>query len=89
MRAYIIRRLLLTIPTVFFVTLIVFLMIRLIPGNMVNIILSQFTQATELDRQNIIHQLGFDVPVMTQYYAGLVILFLHGNLGNSLWRKSR
>jgi peptide/nickel transport system permease protein len=87
MRAYIIRRLLLMIPTVILVTLIVFLMIRLIPGSLVNIILSQFTQATELDRQNIIHQLGFDVPVMTQYLRWMGNIFLHGNLGSSLWTK--
>ena len=42
MRIYIIRRLLLMIPTIFFVSLIVFMLIRIIPGNVVDIMISQF-----------------------------------------------
>ena len=37
MRAYLIRRLLLIIPTVFIVSIIVFMVIRLIPGSIVDI----------------------------------------------------
>ena len=41
MQAYIIRRLLLTIPTLWIVTLIVFFVLRFIPGDAVDIIVSQ------------------------------------------------
>ena len=41
MRKYIVRRLLLTIPTIFLVTVIVFLSIRLIPGDVIDFMQSR------------------------------------------------
>ena len=41
-RTYMIRRLLLMIPTVFVVTFIVFVLMRLVPGDVVDIMVSQF-----------------------------------------------
>jgi len=34
---------------------------------------------------SIKHELGLDVPIYIQYWRWLGNLFLHGNLGNSLW----
>jgi peptide/nickel transport system permease protein len=85
MQAYIIRRLILVIPTVFFVSLIVFIVIRLIPGDVIDIMEAQYGQSVGLDRPAIEHLLGYDVPVWQQYgnWAGRIIL--HGDMGNSLW----
>ena len=41
MRAYVIRRLLLTIPTLFIVSIIVFMLIRIIPGDIVDAMVAQ------------------------------------------------
>jgi len=84
MRAYIIRRLLLVIPTLLLVTLIVFFSIRLIPGDAVDLIVEEQTYITEMTVEAIRHELGLDVPIHTQYgrwIAGVV----RGDFGKSLW----
>jgi peptide/nickel transport system permease protein len=62
-------------------------MIRLIPGNIIDLMMSDQGVVSQADRANIEHSLGLDKPVLTQYgiWLGNVI---HGNLGNSLWDKS-
>ena len=85
MRAYIIRRLLLVIPTVLLVSLLVFFMIRLIPGSIVDTMVSFNQYATEKDKQAIEHALGFDVPIIVQYGRWMGRIILHGDLGKSLW----
>ena len=89
MRAYIIRRLLLVIPTVFFVSLIIFTIIRLIPGTILDVMESQYGAGygmTQVDRQVIVHRLGLDVPVYVQYGRWVGDIVLHGDLGDSLWK---
>ena len=98
MLTYIARRLLLTIPTVFIVTVIVFVMIRLVPGDAVDAMalrLSQQGMEIDLVREEIEAMLGLDVPVLTQYGRWIGILpnkdgvidgLLQGNLGGSYWR---
>jgi len=101
MRAYIIRRLLLMIPTVFIVSLIVFFMIRLIPGTIVDAMVAQQHRmgggAVALDRAVIEHELGLDVPILTQYGRWIGFLpqddgsfsgIFQGDLGTSLWRDT-
>ena len=85
MRSYIIRRLILIIPTVFFVTLIIFVVIRLIPGDVIDIMEAQYGQSVGLDRAAIEHMLGYDVPIWTQYGLWIGRIVVHGDLGNSLW----
>jgi len=85
MRAYIIRRLLLIIPTVFIVSLIVFMVIRIIPGSIVDIMVSQYQYLTKMDKQAIEHALGMDVPLIIQYGRWMGNILLHGDLGRSLW----
>ena len=88
MTNYIIRRLLLLIPTVFAVSLIVFIIIRLIPGNVIDIMAANAGlqgDFTQLDRQKIEHLLGYDVPYVEQYARWMGKIILHGDLGNSLW----
>lgn len=87
MRAYIIRRLLLIIPTLFLATLIVFFMIRLIPGNVIDLMVSEQQSVTGMDRQAIEHELGLDVPIYEQYGRWIGNIFMHGSLGLSLWKK--
>jgi len=87
MRAYIIRRLLLILPTLLIVSIIVFLSIRLIPGDIVDMMVSQMgfgSGGVFLDREAIEHTLGLDVPLHIQYGRWIGDIFLHGGLGESL-----
>ncbi|MEE8244917.1 MAG: ABC transporter permease, partial [Pseudomonadales bacterium] len=60
MRAYIIRRLIALIPTLIFASLIVFVLMRLIPGDVIDIMLAQNDIATSHDRAAIEAALGLD-----------------------------
>ena len=87
MRAYIIRRLLLIIPTLFILTILVFLSVRFIPGDVVDVIQNRMqTLALNMviDREDVERMLGLDVPVHVQYGRWLRDIFLHGTLGESL-----
>ena len=77
MRAYIIRRLLLIIPTVFILTILVFLSVLFIPGDVVDAMLGKMASmgfATGLDREALIRMLGLDVPVHVQYGRWIGVL---------------
>ena len=69
MYRYLIRRLLLTIVTLFLVSVIVFLMIRLIPGDIVDSIISEQARrgVSGIDREVLAHTFGLDVPIYVQY----------------------
>ena len=100
MRAYIIRRLLLIIPTLFILTILVFLAVRFIPGDVVDLIISfmWWDGQAEIDREAVERMLGLDVPVYVQYVRWIGVLptpdwltgesryngILQGTLGESL-----
>jgi len=85
MRGYIIRRILLIIPTLFIVTVLVFLSVRFIPGDVIDVIQSQLDYLNaQLDREAIEEMLGLDVPVYVQYGRWIGGILLHGTLGTPL-----
>lgn len=86
MRAYIIRRLLLLIPTLLIVTIIVFCAVRFVPGSVIELMASQIGETENIEEaiQTIKHNLGLDVPIYIQYGRWLGGI-LTGNLGKSLW----
>jgi peptide/nickel transport system permease protein len=83
MRGYIIRRLLLLIPTLFFFSTIVFFAVRFLPGDIVSIMLSKYRTAG-LDREQIARQLGVDVPIHVQYARWMGGILLRADFGRSL-----
>ena len=87
MQAYIVRRLLALLPTLFFASLIVFISMRLIPGDVIDLMLAQNDIATSQDRARIEAALGLDQPLVVQYlnWVGGV---LRGDLGRSLWQNT-
>jgi peptide/nickel transport system permease protein len=93
MRAYIIRRLLFIIPTVFMVTVLVFLTTRFIPGDVIDMMVSEMSSvaeaqtAAEIDVELIRHRLGLDVPIHVQYVRWAGRILTRGDLGNSLWTQ--
>jgi len=88
MRAYAIRRILLGIPTLIIVTILVFLAVRLIPGNVIELMVAEMAQESgmgeELTVDYLRAQLGLDEPVYTQYFKFVGNLF-RGDFGQSLW----
>ena len=87
MKAYSIRRLLLIIPTLWLLTLIVFFMVRFIPGDVIDIMVDkmELDAGGTVDREAIERKLGLDLPVYVQYGRWVGDFFLHGTLGESLW----
>jgi peptide/nickel transport system permease protein len=86
MLQYVIRRILGMIPTFLMLLFVVVAMIRLIPGNAVDLMITSQSGARDLSRLAVEQRLGIDRPVTIQYltYAAGV---LHGDLGRSLWTQ--
>ncbi len=83
MRAYVIRRLLLVIPTLFILSILVFLSARFIPGDVIDQMVATDNALFGLDREALLHELGLDVPVHVQYGRWLEGIILRGTLGDS------
>ena len=85
MRAYVIRRLLLIIPTLLILSVIVFLLVRFIPGDVIDVMQEEFTfTAGEIDREGLERALGLDQPIPVQYGRWIGDIVLHGDLSKSL-----
>ncbi|MFN3285433.1 MAG: ABC transporter permease [bacterium] len=81
MGAYILRRLALAVPTLVGVTVVVFALIRLVPGDPARLVLG--LQASEEEVQRLRVQLGLDQPLPVQY-ARFLGRLLQGDLGRSV-----
>ena len=89
MRDFLIRRLLALIPTLFFATIIVFFAIRITPGSIIDLMVTQHDiSAGGTSRDQIKHSLGLDVPIYIQYGKWVKNIVLHGDLGRSLWKET-
>lgn len=80
MLKYIAKRLLAMIPVILGVTLIVYLIMSLAPGDPARTILGE--QATEEQVQELRTEMGLDQPIIVQYFRYIWNL-LHGDLGRS------
>jgi peptide/nickel transport system permease protein len=81
MKEYIIRRLVLLVPTVLGVSILVFLMMHFIPGDPVSLLLGDYY--TEATAKAIRAQYGLDKPLYIQYVLWLSRLFV-GDWGQSI-----
>jgi peptide/nickel transport system permease protein len=89
MQGYIVRRILALIPTLIFASFIVFLTVRMIPGNIIDLMLSQNdVSATKQTRADLEMALGLDQPIYVQYFRWIGALLFQGSLGNSLWTST-
>lgn len=88
MRAYLLRRLLVLVPTLLIASVIVFVTVRLIPGDVLDLMLSQNDlSADKASREELTHALGLDRP-MTEQYARWLGGLVQGDLGRSLWQST-
>ena len=87
MLKYIAKRLLIAIPTIFGVTVLIFLIMRALPGDPLSVFYdpSQITIMSDKERAAIMADLGLDRPLVVQYlsWAGNA---LRGDLGTSFLR---
>jgi ABC-type dipeptide/oligopeptide/nickel transport system permease component len=82
---YMFRRLIATIPTLIAVTILVFLMLQLIPGDPAEAFLGERRSTPEL-LAIVRHEMGLDRPLYLQYLS-YIWNFLHGDFGKSLLNK--
>ena len=91
MRGYLIRRVLLLIPTLFLSTVIVFIVARSIPGSVIELMASQMEMGGKVsggvtvDVDYLRSQMGLDVPIQVQYFRWAGGIITHGDFGKSLW----
>jgi len=81
MSKYVARRLLHMLPVLLGISILVFVGMHLIPGDVAQLLLGE--KGSEQEIQRLRHQLGLDQPIYIQYLrflAGVV----HGDLGNSI-----
>lgn len=87
MAKYILKRVLLLIPTLLVVTIVTFALMRMMPGSAVDMILNKYqTMGFTVDRATVLAQLGMDKPVVQQYFIWLFDL-LWGDFGDSLFQN--
>jgi peptide/nickel transport system permease protein len=79
--AFLVRRLLLTLPILFIVSVVCFSLINLIPGDPATVILGP--EASEQAKEQMRERLGLNKPIVVQYVDWLGGV-LHGDLGKSL-----
>src|SRR5215203_2989632 len=84
MAQYILRRLVLIVPTFLVVSVLVFARLRLIPGDVIDIMSQGDPNRATADALRV--ELGLDTPAPYQYFVWLSNV-LHGDLGHSLYTK--
>ena len=82
MSGYVLHRLLVAIPSLLIASFIVFALPRLLPGDVVQLMLEEHAYGRNLDELRT--RLGLDRPIATQYVEWLGRV-ARGDLGESLW----
>jgi ABC-type dipeptide/oligopeptide/nickel transport system permease component len=81
MLRFVARRLLLAIPTLWAVLTLVFVLVRVVPGDATIVVLGD--QASPAAREALRQRLGLDKPILVQY-ADFMVQIAKGDLGRSL-----
>jgi peptide/nickel transport system permease protein len=81
LRTYILTRIALTLPMLLFLLSLVFVIMRILPGNPVLLRFEKNADPALIAEYT--HRLGLDLP-MWQQYANYLVGLLHGNLGQSM-----
>ena len=82
MFAYIVRRLALMLVTLVGISIIIFVLLRVVPGNIVDILFDAAGFVDPADKANLEKELGLSDPIVVQYFRWIGGL-LHGDLGYS------
>jgi peptide/nickel transport system permease protein len=84
MRNYVVRRLLVAVPSLLIASLIVFTLPRLIPGDVVQLMLEE--KAYGKDLEDLRAKLGLNRPIHVQYVEWVAAV-VRGHFGESLWTR--
>ncbi len=82
MGAYMIRRFLLMILTLFGMSVLIFVMLRVVPGNIVDILFDSAGMVNPDDKKRLEEELGLDRPIVQQYVSWITNM-MKGDLGYS------
>ena len=82
MASYLIRRFLLMVLTLFGISVLIFMLLRIVPGNIADILFSSAGMINPADKAQIEKELGLDQPIVIQYAQWISGLF-RGDLGYS------
>ena len=85
MKPYVLRRLALAVPTLFLVSVLVFALMRMMPGDVATRMVEGHAYAPTLAALR--HDLGLDRPVHVQYLDWMGGIVLHGDFGRSYWTR--
>jgi len=85
MRRYVLRRLALAVPTLVLVSLIVFSIMRLMPGDVVIRMVEGHAYAPTVEALRT--ELGLDRPAYVQYIEWVGGILLRGDFGSSYWTR--
>jgi peptide/nickel transport system permease protein len=80
--AYIVRRLVLMLVTLIGISIIIFVLLRVVPGNIVDILFAAAGYVDPADKAHLEQELGLDQPIVVQYLHWIGGL-LRGDLGYS------
>jgi peptide/nickel transport system permease protein len=86
---YLLRRVVASVPTLFGVTVLIFVAMRIIPGDPISLITGEGGMNYALSDEEIDavrHSLGFDRPYHEQYLSWMGDV-MSGELGRSFWRQ--
>ena len=85
MKQYVLRRLALAVPTLVLVSVIVFAMMRFMPGDIVTRMVEGQAYAPTIEALR--QELGLDRPAYLQYLDWVGGILLHGDFGSSYWTR--
>ena len=80
---YLVRRFFLMVLTLFGISVLVFVMLRLVPGNIADIVFNAAGMIDVAEKAKLEKELGLDQPIVVQY-AQWISGLAHGDLGYSL-----
>ena len=89
MQTYILRRLALAVPTVFLVTVVIFFVLRVLPGDPLEYIYGENTGIYVLSEEELAKaraSLGLDKPLVVQYVSWIVDV-AKLDMGTSFWTE--
>lgn len=86
MSRYILKRLLMMIPIILGVSFLIYFIMDLAPGSIIDVLTTEDMSAEE--EAALIHSLGYDRSVFYRYFMYIKELILHGNLGVSYTTKA-
>ncbi|MCC6179643.1 MAG: ABC transporter permease [Chloroflexi bacterium] len=88
MNNYLLRRVIVTIPTIVGITMLIFLVMRILPGDPVSVVFGQesFVTMSKADQERFRSDLGLDKPLYAQYLDWMGAIAT-GDLGRSFWRN--